>query len=1140
MNYLTSFLHWSNEPTDDQSNQNNPIPPRDTQYRRAQYISPLSTLPKVECADDNDSQPSSLASALFSGWGSSSVPTPHSSPSNVSHSQYNAYPPQKPYDLPFITSQHSLMIPTSPGMQAAVSITASPPPPMNLPTSTSYQTIRKKHSNSATNQIKFTPKYKKRQSQSNDVRNRNNIGNSPLMLPSHPAPQTIPLDDDLLALDTIAESRTPSPMKAHVTHNMKTSTLMDALRLDLEDVEDSDYEAIQTPPPRAPLVPFASLSPTALQVMVQSQSVTESVHSSQEMAEAGNDSNLMVSLLTGCGTNYDDEGVSSRNTTSNHLLPLHQSVPLAHLGDSNEEDDETNEVNLHYNNHNNNDDTNSVISDFEDATVWFDTASTKKQQNKIRVTCNNCYLWRHHVNKLEIDLTSLRRRTEELEENINVAEDNMRLSQQHYGELKQENERLRDKNRDLKREIAQETQEATDALILCRKQKESETQSIHKQYQHLMKQKNELEASYNEQVKRCNEKEAQESAWNAKYERIQREYGDECTKYKLKIAELDEECKRLKTTAAAGMHDDNDDDDDDAMTSALREYETLQAKYEENNGKLSEVRQRMNVLRKMAQQTEEELASREEQLAQSNEENDRMMDQNYELNEKLNCHISQMDAYRQRLCAVKSAEDEYNEKVQILSGKLDAAVTRRDAQLKKNVRLKNQVKSLRHENAGLRDSIHHLESVIDDTYGLAEDKERKLSHLKRKNNENELHLDNLKKRMKKHERQQTSYRQIEVDQISKSHRKMDKKMSNLRKSNTKLQNEKDELNDAIKELKRHITDAQSELTETRRKFKSSVSTCEANISQMTAHNNKIMSQQMNLSAQLDTTEEENTKLRQQMDGLQAKYDEMESMKHIEIRFRAHKLKMIEMDIHNDTIYQLMRRCRNIFVNTNRLSPKLMMQLIESCHRSCVMFYQMRHKFARFLTKCQVIHQQFNNVQQSIRAKYSIVDTITRHPNKAARATRSRASSSFSDLNRAKKSDGKSKKKQYSNSKIRRPIEQKEAPHIEAYNQIYLLLLQNITNAKNDMEELTQMYDESIDYTSYNNNNEEEEFDWDQLSSSIHSSTQRYEEQQNNERFAAMIQRIQTSTKELRTLHAKSNAQLNASYYVELDDEDGFN
>merc|ERR1712228_966900 len=824
-------------------------------------------------------------------------------------------------------------------------------------------------------------------------------------------------------------SKQINALHAQESENMNS---MDFESLDDDDHnEEDEYQRLDTPPPRAPnefqhfktsitnesqyendiVKPHDGYNKAAL---IQTQSTTEYLDSNQQIAVINkqNNNNSMLSLLMDDGTGYNDNMQKNIKKKKNHhqtfdsdklLAPLNNHSKLPQLSEYASSDNETNEVQLHldgntltslygmYGSKIDNDDTKSVksvFSDFEEAEFLLKQDSErqekikKNRKQKIRVTCNNCYLWRHHTNKLEIDNKNLLKRKEKLESDIDESQNKQQMETRHCEELVEENERLKIKINELKSQMAAEKHSATDALIEARKKKEEQTQFQQKEYQNLMKQKHELEQRCNELVKMNDIKDAQIekikselhavqikqnrlgvdmklervsvnlreksiksnlNSINEKYlnllkekqkitnelmqkhsedEKFINKLSEEAKVNKLKISELTQQCEKLSSDLDAykrnklelnanydkmeeewrhslqklidaqntiktleanekklktevlkiGQNELNGIETEESAQMLQLKYSELQsqndeigakveelqnetielqtkyekeskqctkiekeliewkAKYKELNGQLSEkqtalnakeielqsqnaknervindynkykektkslysdlqqsendvialneqlneameeneskqleLRQKLNNLSdeliekkdenqrlvNIKDKSSEQLIEREEQLKQSNAENDKLMDRNWELNEKLNKCVAKMDEYKNTLDSIQQRDEDKKEEFGVISDKLQKAETERDTQLKKNVRLNNRIKSLQQENNGLQDSIHHLENIIDNTYGDMTDKERRLAHLRRKNNENELSLNKIKNRMKK-------------------------------------------------------------------------------------------------------------------------------------------------------------------------------------------------------------------------------------------------------------------------------------------------------------------------------------------------------------------------------------------------------
>eukprot|EP01084_Bolivina_argentea_P229560 387414_1 len=175
MNYLSSFLNWSDEPPNRTNHPPNYPPnnecntysePNDEQQQQQQqYTSPLSSLAKIEPDEDSQSQ-HSLLSALWGSSSSSQLLHKKQSPklsantfininNTYNNNTYSQSQQIQNYNLPSITCQQQINNIMPPSYPSTINVTASPPPIMIG--NNNYNDI-----NYSKKQIKFTPKYKKK------------------------------------------------------------------------------------------------------------------------------------------------------------------------------------------------------------------------------------------------------------------------------------------------------------------------------------------------------------------------------------------------------------------------------------------------------------------------------------------------------------------------------------------------------------------------------------------------------------------------------------------------------------------------------------------------------------------------------------------------------------------------------------------------------------------------------------------------------------------------------------------------------------------------------------------------------------------------------------------------------------------
>ena len=315
----------SNQPSNSGSNNGqinapySPPMPQPSPYKfnanQNSYISPLAGLQKLDKTDDKKSQKTSIASALFSGWGSSSAQNTnktnyrrkYSQPTqpNVAAASYSSLNRYKnnpstfsmtnrkyndpyssstssiQYSLPSITSQQPLNNVIPPSHPMAVSVTSTPPlmssSLYSLNSAQNYNGSYNYNKRNGSHQVKFTPKYKKKarsyESDNESNHSQQSDRNCPLVLPSHSVSNQIEDEPDPpqrnkygVNLQNIAES-------AEVDHVENTSTLAELVgskELDALQMSDNNgglnkkrrNQERYTPPPRSPMAHFEYMKPT--------------------------------------------------------------------------------------------------------------------------------------------------------------------------------------------------------------------------------------------------------------------------------------------------------------------------------------------------------------------------------------------------------------------------------------------------------------------------------------------------------------------------------------------------------------------------------------------------------------------------------------------------------------------------------------------------------------------------------------------------------------------------------------------------------------------------------------------------------------------------------------------------------------
>jgi len=207
-----------------------------------------------------------------------------------------------------------------------------------------------------------------------------------------------------------------------------------------------------------------------------------------------------------------------------------------------------------------------------------------------------------------------------------------------------------------------------------------------------------------------------------------------------------------------------------------------------------------------------------------------------------------------------------------------------------------------------------------------------------------------------------------------------------------------------------------------------------------------------------------------------------------------------------------------------------------------------------------MHQIFEELQTSIERKYTntglliygtgfTLNTVSTSSNTSSKKKRNRT---VSDAKTKSKGNVKLNMR-FCVSRLRQPIQFREPPHHSAYKQVHVMSIENVNTAKNDLQDIGEMYRKELDYACYDEmsyveseneiNLDAEDvkivIDYDKLL--IDPRSERYESEQmikNHDRFVASIEKFKKSSKELREIDTQIKVQLDVdlhSYEVSVDD-----
>lgn len=413
-------------------------------------------------------------------------------------------------------------------------------------------------------------------------------------------------------------------------------------------------------------------------------------------------------------------------------------------------------------------------------------------------------------------------------------------------------------------------------------------------------------------------------------------------------------------------------------------------------------------------------------IAKLNKENEKLMDENSELKDQLSDATTNVHKIKTKLGKSKDRKKNDREEIEVLQTKLDSCIKERNALEKKNTRLKTRVNNLRSENKSLQESINLLESTVDDAQALMTAKERRLKNLSSKANKLEL-------QSRKHNRHLTSMRNLELDAVQKKH----SKLMSVKQSKAQLVKENADLMKENEDLTKNLKETQTKNKDLHAKFKLQASKLKSQISKHIAENNSILAEKLAIEDECDAMRDTNNNLTNTLNDLDKKYrildakyreykqlhrlnlqsfagttdnlsvstrgngdDDMDDDKHDDIGntnndnneliTTMERLINIErffetVELENDEFYVMIEKCRNFYLNTRRLSDKLIMQLIEGSNRSVNILHRLKIKYFTLLSQLSKIHEKYENMEKvrknelSRRINNLSLESLSEHP-----------------------------------------------------------------------------------------------------------------------------------------------------------------
>ena len=485
--------------------------------------------------------------------------------------------------------------------------------------------------------------------------------------------------------------------------------------------------------------------------------------------------------------------------------------------------------------------------------------------------------------------------------------------------------------------------------------------------------------------------------------------------------------------------------------------------------------------------------------------NEELMNEIFDLNNEVkqltDINIEMKSKFENVIAETSTTMDQY----QTNKNKLDSVKKELKEEKKQSTRLKNKVSALNKEVMSLNQTIQNLESLFSEHSHLLQSKNRRIKHLGKQNMEKEQSITRLSSKLKKRERHIKGYMEAEEESFRKSYSAKDKRLGMLRERNMKLLTKVEDLDKKLSELQLILKETKLKLKDEVTNHRMDNTKLQVEISKLRADNHKLMSEKQEIQYERDNAIKLNKELEIKID--KEKLQNVRMIKDIKntianIDFIENKyfdiLSFLDvMDMNDDELYKFVDRCRNIFINTNKLTNKLTIKLIEGADRAIYVYHNSVSHFKLLIDNCINIKKRFSNIEKSYRSldyhKYEVYqsalcsiynlggstsaaanvhkkstgnitpNTAKRNQTNSARSTRR--------ISNARNKDVIPKMPLIAKDLIRKPVqfETRKVP-ISAYHEIYYLLSQHIEKSLNDLTNITNIYNQPFDLSIYQQSN----------------------------------------------------------------------
>ena len=346
--------------------------------------------------------------------------------------------------------------------------------------------------------------------------------------------------------------------------------------------------------------------------------------------------------------------------------------------------------------------------------------------------------------------------------------------------------------------------------------------------------------------------------------------------------------------------------------------------------------------------------------------NEELMNEIFDLNNEVkqltDINIEMKSKFEGLIVETSTTMDEYKTN----KNKLRNAKKTLKEEKQQNTRLKNKVRSLNNEVMGLNETISNLENLFSEHSHLLRSKNRRIKHLGKQTQEQEQNISRLNSKLKKQNRHIKGFLEAEEESFKKSYSAKDKRLDMLRERNMKLVSTVEENDKKIIELQVLIKDTKIKLKDEITTHRMDNKKLKLEISKLKADNHRIISSIQEIQYERDEFLKKNNELLNEIKSEKSQNkklisgikDTINSINYIENKYLDILTFLDSMDMKEDNLYKFVDRCRNTFINTDKLTNKLIAQLIEGCDRAICVYHNSVSHFKQLIDNCIDIKKDF--------------------------------------------------------------------------------------------------------------------------------------------------------------------------------------